>query len=136
MSNEQKPNVAVVVATPPAEIAEQLQKHYNDDVLKAAEPECQISNGLWPYEVGKAYLVMTVSHYWAGIVVAGNDKDILLAQPSWIPDTGRLSEALPGEGEPKFQECEPIPIDGNLIINRGAIVATLPVNAAPTKRKG
>jgi len=87
--------------------------------------------GLWPYEVGQAYLIFTVSHYWTGVIIGGNDRDLLLADPAWVPDTGRLSDAV--KDEPSFNELEPVP--GPIPVSRAAIVSAIPIKYAPQTRK-
>jgi len=68
-------------------------------------------------QVGKTYLIRTVTHYYTGRVVAVTDTDLLLTNAAWIADTGRFATALETG---KFNEVEPFMDD--VIVARGAIV--------------
>lgn len=69
------------------------------------------------WEVGKAYLIRTVTHIDIGIVKAVGDKEILLSDCSWIADTGRYHQAI---NDGKLDEVEPYTSD--VILGRGAII--------------
>jgi len=69
------------------------------------------------WEVGKAYLIRTVTHIDIGIVKAVGDKEILLSDCAWIADTGRYHQAIK-DGE--LNEVEPYIND--VILGRGAII--------------
>ena len=73
-----------------------------------------------PFEVGKSYLIRTVTHYDLGRVVRVTGGFVVLGEASWVPDTGRFANALAtgelSELEPawnKSREC---------IVSIGAIV--------------
>ena len=51
--------------------------------------------------------------------MAINEKEILMKDVSWIPDTGRFSKFASGE----IHECECYPPDRQVIIFRDAIVS-------------
>ena|ERR1035437_231203 len=88
---------------------------------------------LQPYEIGKAYLLRSVTHIDIGIVKAVGDKEIVISNASWIADTGRYHDALKG-GVDKLNEVEPYLDD--VIVNRSAIVdATIWRHAVPTAQK-
>lgn len=88
---------------------------------------------LQPYEIGKAYLIRSVTHIDIGIVKAVGDKEIVLSNASWIADTGRYHDALKG-GTAKLNEVEPY-ID-DVIINRSAVVdATVWRHPCPDQQK-
>ena len=70
-----------------------------------------------PFEIGKAYLIRTVTHIDIGIVEAVGDKEIVLSQCSWIADTGRYHNALK---DGTLSEVEPYVSD--VILGRGAII--------------
>lgn len=57
-----------------------------------------------PFEVGKAYLIRTVTLYYTGRVVNIVGKFVQLEEAAWIADTGRWAEAS-AEGD--FNEVEP-----------------------------
>lgn len=46
------------------------------------------------YEVGKSYLIETVTKYYLGRVKEITDYEIVLENAAWIADTGRYSTAL------------------------------------------
>ena len=70
-----------------------------------------------PFEIGKAYLIRTVTHIDIGIVKEVGDKELVLSEASWIADTGRYHDALK-TGD--LNEVEPYIND--VILGRGAIV--------------
>ena len=70
-----------------------------------------------PFEIGKTYLIRTVTHYQCGTVSKICNPFIVLKNAAWIADTGRLHNAL-STGE--FNEVEPFV--NSVIVNTGAIV--------------
>lgn len=88
---------------------------------------------LQPYEIGKAYLIRSVTHINIGIVKTVGDNEIILSSASWIADTGRYHDALK-YGTDKLNEVEPYLDD--VIINRSAVVdATIWRHSPPTEQK-
>ena len=88
-----------------------------EDVLKVVEvlsKKTEAENPVW--EVGKQYLVRTVTHYLTGKLERVTRQELVLSDAAWIADTGRYYDAL---RDGKFNEVEPI--IGNAIIGRGAI---------------
>lgn len=73
-------------------------------------------NSAW--EVGKIYLIRTVTMIDTGVLVAVTPQEIILEDAAWIADTGRFSDALKSL---EFNEVEPFP-DGRVIIGRGAVI--------------
>jgi hypothetical protein len=71
-----------------------------------------------PYEVGKSYLIRTVTMCNVGRLVYVGDKELVLEDAAWFSDTGRFSQCL---SKGVFNECEPFP-DGKVIVGRGAII--------------
>ena len=69
------------------------------------------------FEIGKAYLIRTVTMHYTGRVVAVTDSDVLLDDAAWIADTGRFADCL-ASGE--LSEIEPYP--GRVTVCRGAMV--------------
>lgn len=69
--------------------------------------------------VGEKYLVMTLTHYYTGEVVESTPGRTVLKDPAWIPDTGRLSEAL---AKGTLTEVEPGPDGESLVLNTSHIV--------------
>ena len=72
-------------------------------------------NSVW--EVGKAYLIRTVTNYYTGKLEVVTDKELLLSNCAWVVDTGRFFDCLKNG---TVSEIEPIP--GNVIVGRGAVV--------------
>jgi len=68
-------------------------------------------------EVGKKYLIRTVTNYFTGRVINKTDFDIVLEDAAWIPDTGRFSDAVKSGN---FTEVEPY--QDKVIISKSAIV--------------
>jgi hypothetical protein len=72
-------------------------------------------------ELGKAYLIQTVTHYYTGRLVAVSLSELVLEDAAWIPSTGRFHEAL---RTGKLEEVEPF-LDP-VTLNQGAVVAVTP----------
>ena len=70
-----------------------------------------------PYEVGKQYLIRTVTMIQVGKLEKVYDKELVLSNASWIADTGRFNNCLVNY---EFNDIEPF--KHNAIVNRGAIV--------------
>ena len=68
-------------------------------------------------EIGKAYLIRTVTMAYTGRVVAVTDTDIVLENAAWIADTGRYHEALV---DGSLNEVEPYP--DQVIVGRGGLI--------------
>jgi len=84
-----------------------------------------------PWEVGKIYLIRTVTMIQTGRLVAVGEKELVLEDAAWIADTGRFADALKTG---KFSEVEPFP-DGQVIIGRGAIVDAVQIARSPRDQK-
>jgi hypothetical protein len=74
-------------------------------------------NSAW--EIGKIYLIRTVTMIDVGRVVSVTPQEIVLEDAAWIADTGRFHDMLTEKADPK--EIEPFP-EGRVIIGRGAII--------------
>ena len=73
------------------------------------------------FEVGKCYMIRTVTFHLTGRVIAVNDKELLLEDAAWIAASGRYSEFLKtGEAS----ELEALP--GECIVSRLAICDAQP----------
>lgn len=70
-----------------------------------------------PFEVGKKYLIRTVTHIDVGEVVSIVGDFVIMRDASWIADTGRFHECL---SRGTFGEIEPYTEDA--IINASAII--------------
>lgn len=69
------------------------------------------------FEIGKSYLIRTVTMHYTGRVVGVTDSDVTLEDAAWIADTGRFANSL---ADGTLSEVEPYP--GAVHICRGAIV--------------
>lgn len=69
------------------------------------------------FEVGKAYLIRTVTMHYTGVVVRVTDSDIVLGDAAWIADTGRYSDSLE---HGSLSEVEPY--RDEVCVSRGAVV--------------
>lgn len=83
------------------------------------------------FEVGKQYLIRTVTFFYTGKLESVTDTDLVLSTAAWIADTGRFATCLK-TGE--LSEVEPF--TGNVIVPRGAIVdATVWMHKLPEVQK-
>ena len=94
-------------------------------LLAPATPASQDPVGFW--EVGKPYLIRTVTMIDTGTLVAVTQQEIILRDASWIADTGRFSAALESS---EYSEVEPFP-DGFVAIGRGSIIEAVQIKKAP-----
>lgn len=86
-------------------------------------------NSAW--ELGKVYLIRTVTMIDVGRVVAVTAHEIILEDACWIADTGRFADALLGKG---YGETEPFP-DGRVIVGRGSIIDATQVSSVVRSQK-
>jgi len=70
-----------------------------------------------PFEVGKAYLIRTVTMALTGRVVGIVGTFLVINEAAWIADIGRFNEALKTG---KVNEVEPA--DGNVFVGLPAII--------------
>ena len=82
-----------------------------------------------PFEIGKSYLIRTVTLYYTGRVKNIIGKFIQLEEAAWIPDTGRWMEA---SEKGTFSEVEPFAndpwVNTDSIIDFQEITYKLPIN--------
>ena len=71
------------------------------------------------WEVGKSYLIRTVTMTLTGRLVAVTQQELVLSDAAWIADTGRYTTAV-RTGE--FNEVEPYPDGVRVIVGRGALI--------------
>ena len=83
------------------------------------------NSGFW--EVGKPYLIRTVTMIDTGTLAAVTEHEIILRDAAWIADTGRFAQALESC---EFGEVEPFP-DGLVAIGRGSIIESVQIKKAP-----
>lgn len=72
-----------------------------------------------PYKIGKIYIIRTVTMYLLGRLTQVFDKELVLEECSWIPDSGRWSNAL---NTGNLNEVEPFIQSEPVIIGRGSII--------------
>ena len=78
-----------------------------------------------PFEVGKCYLIRTVTMIQLGRVKSIVGDFLVLEDAAWIADTGRFNECLVS-GKPSEVE----PFNGDAIVNLSAIVDAVQWNHA------
>lgn len=71
------------------------------------------------FAVGNKVFIRTVTHYHVGRVVEVDGQFVVLAECSWIADTGHYGVAM---STGKFAEGASYPKDVLVNVNRGAIV--------------
>ena len=69
-----------------------------------------------PFEVGKSYLIRTVTFFWVGRVARVVGAFLVLDDASWVADTGRYHKAT---SVGALKEVEPI---GRAYVGMGSIV--------------
>lgn len=90
-----------------------------DFVRKDSIPaSTQISEESGAWQVGKPYLIRTVTMTLHGTLVAVTPSELVLRDAAWIADSGRFANFLKGE-EPN--EVEPFP-DGDVLVGRGSVI--------------
>ena len=86
-----------------------------------------------PYIIGGDYLIRTVTMIYTGRLVNVYDKELVITQASWIPETERWSQSV---ANGKFKEVEPYPQEKEIIIGRGAILDMTQIDfKLPNKQK-
>ena len=107
------------------EVSQEVETALSDIVRAAVSPQL-------PFEVGKNYLIRTITMVDVGRVTKIVGKFIVMDDASWIADTGRFFECL--RKSDVFIEVEPF--QHPIFVNTDAIVdATLWPLALPTKAK-
>lgn len=75
----------------------------------------------FPFQVGKAYFIRTVTYFCTGRVVDIVGQFLVLEEAAWIADTGRFSDAL---AKGVMDEVEPI--EGQMFVNTSSITDAFP----------
>jgi hypothetical protein len=83
------------------------------------------------WEIGKVYLIRTVTMIDTGRLVAVTPYELVLEDAAWIADTGRFADAIQ---RVEFGEVEPFP-EGRVIVGRGAVVDAVQIARAPRVQK-
>lgn len=69
------------------------------------------------WELGKNYLIRTVTMIQLGTLIDITDKELVLSNACWVADTGRFNEALKNG---KLNEVEMF--QRNVIVGRGGLI--------------
>ena len=97
---------------------------------KALESENGTCSDNGPFEIGKAYLIRTVTYHQVGILKDIQGDFLIFKDASWVADSGRFSECL---SKGVFNEIEYV---GPMLINKTAIVDAFPwENKVPKETK-
>ena len=98
-------------------------------VEKLLESDCETSSE-GPFEIGKAYLIRTVTYHQVGILKEIQGDFLIFKDASWVADSGRFSDCL---SKGSFNEVEYV---GAMLINKTAIVDAFPwENKVPKESK-
>lgn len=89
------------------------------------------SDVVGPWEIGKNYLIRTVTMIDTGVLVAVSEHELVLEDAAWIADTGRFSDAV---ANASFGEVEPFPA-GRVIVGRGSIIDAVQIKLVPKSQK-
>lgn len=106
------------------EIAAMFQSHLDEEKASAEAP-CT------SWQLGKIYLIRTVTMIDTGKLVAFNEHELVLEDAAWIADTGRFADAVK---KAEFNEVEPFPA-GRVIIGRGAVIDAVEIIKSPRSQK-
>ena len=104
-----------------------------DGITYVPEKEAKVSNldANSPFEIGKAYLIRTVTMINIGVVKSVGEKELVLSDCSWIADTGRYHNCIK---DGTLEEVEPYTDD--VIIGRGSLIdATIWNHELPRNQK-
>ena len=72
-----------------------------------------------PLVIGDNYLIRTITMIYTGKLTKVFDKELVLVDASWIPETERWANTVK---EGIFKEVEPYPDNEEVILNREAIL--------------
>ena len=95
-----------------------------------SKPKFPASNN-HSFEIGRQYLIRTVTLYYTGILTRITETDLVLENAAWIADTGRFSTALKTGS---LSEVEPF-VDPVIVPRGGIIDATNWPHALPREQK-
>ena len=71
------------------------------------------------FEIGKNYIVRTVTMIYTGRLVDVGPNELVLVDAAWIPETDRFMQFVE---DGKVKECEPYPDNRRVIIGRGGLI--------------
>lgn len=85
------------------------------------------------FEIGKPYVIQTVTAFYKGILLHVDDKEFTLDDCSWVPDTGRFNEFV--NDDSKVNEEEPFAKETKVYIGRGALICAYRIPSLTRKLK-
>jgi len=77
------------------------------------------------YVIGSNYLIRTVTMIYTGKLIQVYDKELVLTNCCWIPETERWADTCKNGS---FKEVEPYPKDAEVIINKEAVLDSFVVS--------
>jgi hypothetical protein len=79
------------------------------------------------WEVGKRYFLRTVSggQWYTGVLVAVNDKELVLDKASWIIDNDRFIEAMKTG---IFNDFEVYPQEARIVLTQSSVICVIDAN--------
>jgi hypothetical protein len=92
----------------------------------------KINKQIGPWEIGKTYLIRTVTMIDTGRLVAVTPQELVLEDAAWIADTGRFALAVKTA---EFDEVEPFPDGRRVIVGRGSVIDAVQIPSAPRTQK-
>ena len=95
------------------------QMTYGELKQIAAMFQSPVSQNQHFFEIGKNYIVRTVTMIYTGKLVDVGATEIVLIDAAWIPETDRFMQFV---AEGKIKECEPYPDGRRVIIGRGGLM--------------
>ena len=84
------------------------------------------------WKLGGKYFIRTVTHHLTGELTLWTETELILRNAAWIADDGRFADAL---AKCEFNEVEPFPAPGIILIGRGSIIDAVPIATIPTSQK-
>ena len=89
--------------------------------------------GKHPYQIGKTYLVQTVTHYYTGRLENVYKQELVLARAAWVANTGRFADSVKNAS---FVDVEFYPPRAFVIVGRGSIVSAVRIPKLPKNQRG
>lgn len=89
----------------------------NEKYIRESDVPTAIKERKGAWQLGECYLIRTVTMMDVGRLIYIDDKELVLAEASWVADSGRFNNAIKTG---TLNEVEPF--DDEAIIARGAIV--------------
>ena len=97
-------------------------KELKQEIEETEKKQKQVSNNPvkgTPYLIGSNYMIRTVTMIYTGKLIKVFDKELVLTECAWIPETKRWQETCE---KGTFEEVEPYPKEAEVNINRESIL--------------